>query len=80
MFISGPAPRGPGEGSKINNFQFQSQFYRFLCENVHIYMYSVVIDVKHIERDLLCDPRNTLWGGVGSKIKFLTTWSCGISN
>ena len=22
-----------------------------------------MIDVKHIERDLLCDPRNTLWGG-----------------
>ena len=26
MFIFGPAPRGPGEGSNINNFQFQSQF------------------------------------------------------
>ena len=27
-----------------------------------------MIDVKHIEWDLLCDPRNTLWewdGGVG---------------
>ena len=28
-----------------------------------MHIYSVVIDVKHIERDLLCDPRNTLWGG-----------------
>ena len=41
-----------------------------------------MIDVKHIERDLLCDPRNTLGvglgGGAGSKIKFFTTWSCGI--
>ena len=33
-----------------------------------MHIYSVVIDVKHIERDLLCDPRNTLWGG---------TWGCG---
>ena len=83
--IFGPAPWGPGEGSKgqiltISNFKVN--FKDFFCENVHIY--SVVIDVKHIERDLLCDPRNSLWGGTGggagSKIKFLTTWSCGISN
>ena len=65
-FIFGPAPRSPGEGSKgqiltISNFKVN--FKDFLCENVHIY--SVVIDVKHIERDLLCDPRNTLWGGTG---------------
>ena len=39
-------------------------------------IYSVVIDVKHIERDLLCDPRNTLWGGTwggvgrGQKLSF----------
>ena len=41
-----------------------------------------VIDVRHIEWDLLCDLRNTLrvglGGGAGSKIKFFTTWSCGI--
>ena len=60
----GPAPRGPGEGSKgqiltISNFKVN--FKDYLCENVHIY--SVVIDVKHIEQDLLCNPRNTLWGG-----------------
>ena len=30
-----------------------------------MHIYSVVIDVKHIERDLLCDPRNILWGGTG---------------
>ena len=51
-----------------------------MCQILHIY--SVVIDVKHVERDLLCDPRNTLGvglgDGVGSKIKFFTTWSCGI--
>ena len=55
-----------------------------------MHIYSVVIDVKQIERDFLCDPRNTLWGGTwvggggggggGVKIMFLTTWSCGISN
>ena len=28
-----------------------------------MHIHSVVIDVKNIERDLLCDPRNTLWGG-----------------
>ena len=41
-----------------------------------MHIYSVVIDVKHIERDLLCDPRNTLWGGTwgvgrGQKLSFL---------
>ena len=40
-----------------------------------MHIYSVVIDVKHIERDLLCDPRNTLWGGTcgvgwGQKLSF----------
>ena len=41
-----------------------------------------VLDLQCIEWDLLCDPRNTLGvglgGGAGSKIKFFTTWSCGI--
>ena len=40
-----------------------------------MHIYSVVIYVKHIERDLLCDPRNTLWGGTwgvgqGQKLSF----------
>ena len=40
-----------------------------------MHIYSVVIDVKHIEQDLLCDPRNTLWGGTwgvgrGQKLSF----------
>ena len=40
-----------------------------------MHIYSVVIDVKHIEQDLLCDPRNTLLGGTcgvgqGQKLSF----------
>ena len=64
MFIFGPAPRGPGDGSKgqiltISNFKVNfKDFYAKMCTYIYI-----VIEVKHIERDLLCDPRNTLWGG-----------------
>ena len=40
-----------------------------------MHIYSVVLDVKHIERDLLCDPMNTLlgrtgWVGRGQKLSF----------
>ena len=42
-------------------------------------MYSVVIEVQHIEQDFVCDIQG--WGvGARSKIKVDKTWSCGISN
>ena len=74
MFIFGPAPRGPGEGSKgqILTISTKSILKIFMpkCD-----IYSIVIDVKHIERDLLCDLRNALWGGTwgvgrGQKLSF----------
>ena len=51
----GPAPWGPGEGSKgqisinIIKFQLLSKFQRFL--NQTLYVFSQMKDIKHIRRD-----------------------------
>ena len=51
----------PGEGSKGQIFTISN--FKVNFKDFYVHIYSVVIDVKHIEQDLLCDPRNTLWGG-----------------
>ena len=55
IFFFGPAPWGPGEGSKgqislnIIKIQLQSQFQRFL--NQTLCVFSEMKDIKHIRRD-----------------------------
>ena len=77
--IFGPAPRGPGEGSKIQksfNFNYKVNFKDFFAQ---------MKVTKHIRQDFIllpgsCPRGGTLgrWGCPGGQ--FFQTWSCGTSN
>ena len=50
--LFGPAPCGPGEGSKGQisfNFNYKVNFKDFLCQT--LYVFSQMKDTKHIRRD-----------------------------
>ena len=70
-FFFGPAPWGPGDGSKgqiIILFQLQSQFQRFLYQTLCVF--SQMKDTKHIRRDFILSPGSCPRGGT------LGGWGC----
>ena len=84
-----PRPLGPWGGAKRSNiiyFQLQSQFHRFLYQNVCVF--SQIKDTKHIKRDLhhvaWSMPQGWDFGALGAQggggVKKIQIWSCGISN
>ena len=85
----GPAPWGPGKGSKGQisfNFNYKVNFKDFLYQTLCVS--SQMKDTKHIRRDFHSAPLVMPQGwdfealGVprGPKKIFFQTWSCGISN
>ena len=88
-FFFGPAPWGPGEGSKGQlsfNFNYKVNFKDFLYQTLVVF--SQMKDTKHIRLDLhsvpWVMPQGWDFGALGvprrSKKKFFQTWSLGISN
>ena len=90
MFL-GPAPWGPGEGSKGKisfYFSYKVNFKDFLYQS--LYVFSQIKDIKHIKQVILfcslCLAQELGLGGVGAHEGlpggqfFSQTESCGISN
>ena len=85
----GPAPWGPGEGSKGQisfNFNYKvnfKDFYTKLCVCSHKLKIQNISDGIFILSPGSCPRGGTLGRWVcpgGSKKFFFQTWSCGISN
>ena len=84
----GPAPWGPGEGSKGQisfNFNYKvnfKDFYSKLCVCSHKWKIQNISDGIFILAPGSCPRGGTLghWGCPGVKKIFFQTWSCGISN
>ena len=87
--LFGPAPWGPGEGSKGQislNFHYKvnfKDFYTKLCG----FFFSKMKYTKHIRRDFnsvaWIMPQGSDLGALGvptGSKTFFQTWSCGISN
>ena len=83
-FFVGPAPWGPGEGSKRQisfNFNFKDFYTNFVCvlTNERYKTYQTGFSFCCLGHA----PGVGLWGlgmTMWSKINFYQTWSCGISN
>ena len=87
MFF-GPAPWGPGEGSKGQisfNFSFKVNFKDFLYQSLCVFVQIKDINISNkifVLSPVSC-PRFGTWGLGGAQgVKFFSfqTWSCGISN